>query len=163
VAGEVAKRFDGVPDKERIVYIKSAPDVEYGVVVRLIDALRERGITMIGLVAEKPKPEADSDRGREPGEPGAAPAPDVAGVVVEVTPDGCGNVTYAVEGRKVSARLLTSRLRDRLSRAASKSVIILAPKSVAYAQVVRVIDSAKNAGATDIGLQVNYVEPTHRP
>jgi biopolymer transport protein ExbD len=159
VAVEVSKRLDGASDEKRVVYIKSAPEVEYGVIVRLIDALRARGITRIGLVAEKPKPEAGAGGTGLPrgADGGTAPLPD--GVVVEVAPDGRGHMTYAVEGRKVPARSVVARLRERLSRAANKNVIILAPTSVTYAQVVRVIEWAKNAGATAIALEQNFVGP----
>lgn len=45
---------DKSPD-ERIVYIKSGVDVEYGRVVEAIDTIRKQGIDKIGLVAEKKK------------------------------------------------------------------------------------------------------------
>lgn len=45
---------DKSPD-ERIVYIKSGVDVEYGRVVEAIDTIRKQDIDKIGLVAEKKK------------------------------------------------------------------------------------------------------------
>jgi len=45
---------DKAPDK-RIVYIKSGVDVEYGTVVKAIDAIRKQDIDKIGLVADKKK------------------------------------------------------------------------------------------------------------
>ena len=41
--------------EERIVYIKSGIGVSYGQVVDIIDAVRNQGITQIGLVADKKK------------------------------------------------------------------------------------------------------------
>jgi biopolymer transport protein ExbD/biopolymer transport protein TolR len=54
--GEKVKTMmkDKAPDK-RIVYIKSGVDVEYGTVVKAIDAIRRQDIDKIGLVADKKK------------------------------------------------------------------------------------------------------------
>jgi len=54
--GEKVKTMmrDKAPDK-RIVYIKSGVDVEYGTVVKAIDAIRKQDIDKIGLVADKKK------------------------------------------------------------------------------------------------------------
>lgn len=41
--------------EERIVYIKSGIDVDYGTVVRAIDTIRKQEIDKIGLVADKKK------------------------------------------------------------------------------------------------------------
>jgi biopolymer transport protein TolR len=41
--------------EEKIVYIKSGIDVEYGTVVRAIDVIRKQEIDKIGLVADKKK------------------------------------------------------------------------------------------------------------
>jgi len=45
---------DTAPDK-RIVYIKSSVEVDYGTVVKAIDAIRKQDIQKIGLVADKKK------------------------------------------------------------------------------------------------------------
>lgn len=41
--------------QERIVYIKAGIDVDYGTVVKAIDAIRKQEIDRIGLVADKKK------------------------------------------------------------------------------------------------------------
>lgn len=51
---------DKAPDK-RIVYIKSGVDVEYGTVVKAIDAIRKQDIDKIGLVADKKKGGAEAN------------------------------------------------------------------------------------------------------
>ena len=51
---------DKAPDK-RIVYIKSGVDVEYGTVVKAIDAIRKQDIDKIGLVADKKKGGAETN------------------------------------------------------------------------------------------------------
>ena len=42
-------------EEEKIVYIKSGIEVQYGEVVKVINAVREKGIDKIGLVADKKK------------------------------------------------------------------------------------------------------------
>lgn len=45
---------DKAPD-QRIVYIKSGVDVDYGTVVQAIDVIRKQDIDKVGLVADKKK------------------------------------------------------------------------------------------------------------
>ena len=58
--GQVEKALQNKEGKERIVYIKSGVNVNYGEVVRVINAVREKGIDKIGLVADKKKKGAAS-------------------------------------------------------------------------------------------------------
>jgi len=51
---DVEKALSKKKEEEKIVYIKSGFDVQYGEVVKVINAVREKGIDKIGLVA-KPK------------------------------------------------------------------------------------------------------------
>jgi len=46
---------------ERIVYIKSGIDVDYGTVVKAIDAIRKQEIDKIGLVADRKKGTGSSE------------------------------------------------------------------------------------------------------
>ena|SRR2546425_4906951 len=52
---EVEKSLANKEKKDRVVYIKSGVGVSYGEVVRVINAVREKGIDQIGLVADKKK------------------------------------------------------------------------------------------------------------
>ena len=52
---EVEKSLSSKEKKDRVVYIKSGVGVSYGEVVRVINAVREKGIDQIGLVADKKK------------------------------------------------------------------------------------------------------------
>ena len=52
---EVDKALSSKEKKDRIVYVKSGIGVSYGEVVRVINAVREKGIDQIGLVADKKK------------------------------------------------------------------------------------------------------------
>lgn len=53
--GQVEKALQNKEGKERIVYVKSGVNVNYGEVVKVINAVREKGIDKIGLVADKKK------------------------------------------------------------------------------------------------------------
>ncbi|MEO8436316.1 MAG: biopolymer transporter ExbD [Pyrinomonadaceae bacterium] len=52
---EVEKALEKKKEDERIVYIKSGVGVSYGEVVNVINAVREKGVDRIGLVADKKK------------------------------------------------------------------------------------------------------------
>ena len=60
----VEKALANKKEEDKIVYIKSGIDVSYGEVVKIINAVREKGVDKIGLVADKKK-----------GKAAAAPAP----------------------------------------------------------------------------------------
>ena len=61
----VEKALSTKKEEDKIVYIKSGVDVSYGEVVKIINAVREKGVDKIGLVADKKKGKAAQ----------AAPAP----------------------------------------------------------------------------------------
>ena len=52
---QVEKALQNKKEEEKIVYVKSGVNVNYGEVVRVINAVREKGIDKIGLVADKKK------------------------------------------------------------------------------------------------------------
>jgi len=52
---QVAKALAHKKEEEKIVYIKSGVEVSYGEVVKVINAVREKGVDKIGLVADKVK------------------------------------------------------------------------------------------------------------
>ena len=53
---------------------------------------------------------------------------------------------------------LSSVLKDLLDQRPDKTVYIKAPKSKNYGDIVAVIDSIKSAGASPVGLQIDYLE-----
>jgi biopolymer transport protein ExbD/biopolymer transport protein TolR len=63
---KVSKAMENKKPEERIVYIKSDVEADYGSVVEVINTIRQAGIDQIGLVADKKKGA------------GAAPAPSPA-------------------------------------------------------------------------------------
>ena len=52
---EVEKALEKKKEEDRIVYVKSGIGVSYGEVVNVINAVREKGVDKIGLVADKKK------------------------------------------------------------------------------------------------------------
>lgn len=52
---QVEKALANKKEEEKIVYIKSGVNVNYGEVVKVINAVRDKGIDKIGLVADKKK------------------------------------------------------------------------------------------------------------
>ena len=63
---EIDSKMATKEDKDRIVYIRSDVNANYGAVVETINLIRDSGIDQIGLVADKRK---------ESGAPAPAPAP----------------------------------------------------------------------------------------
>jgi biopolymer transport protein ExbD len=56
----VEKAVANKKEDEKIFYIKSGVQVSYGEVVNVINAVREKGIDRIGLVADKKKGEGQA-------------------------------------------------------------------------------------------------------
>lgn len=52
---QVEKALANKKEQDKIVYIKSGVEVSYGEVVKVINAVREKGVDKIGLVADKVK------------------------------------------------------------------------------------------------------------
>lgn len=52
---QVEKALASKKEEDKIVYIKSGVEVSYGEVVKVINAVREKGVDKIGLVADKKK------------------------------------------------------------------------------------------------------------
>src|ERR1043165_5837676 len=52
---QVEKALANKKEEDKIVYIKSGVNVNYGEVVKVINAVREKGVDKIGLVADKKK------------------------------------------------------------------------------------------------------------
>ncbi|MCA1620229.1 MAG: biopolymer transporter ExbD [Acidobacteria bacterium] len=67
---EIDQKMAGKVDTERIVYIRSDVNANYGAVVETINLIRDAGIDQIGLVADKKK-----GPGAEGGAAAPAPAP----------------------------------------------------------------------------------------
>lgn len=69
---------------------------------------------------------------------------------------------YDVIQRRFQNRVYRDELRDRVdlpdSVRVERTVFIKAPRMIPYAEVVRVLDAIKGAGATPVGLQIDYLD-----
>lgn len=63
-----------------------------------------------------------------------------------------------INSRPVPLNELEKRLASILKERAEKTVFIKARKTLAYGDVVRIVDIAKSAGAQPIGLQIDYLQ-----
>lgn len=52
---QVEKALQTKKEEDKVVYVKSGVEVSYGEVVKVINAVREKGVDKIGLVADKKK------------------------------------------------------------------------------------------------------------
>jgi biopolymer transport protein TolR len=52
---QVEKALANKKEQDKIVYIKSGVEVSYGEVVKVINAVREKGVDKIGLIADRKK------------------------------------------------------------------------------------------------------------
>ena len=52
---KIKAEMEGKTPSERIVYVKSGIEVDYGTVVQAIDTIRKQDIDKVGLVADKAK------------------------------------------------------------------------------------------------------------
>lgn len=68
---KIQKQMETKSAEERIVYVKSDVNANYGSVVEVINTVRQAGVDQIGLVADKKKGGAG---GAAPAAPAAAPA-----------------------------------------------------------------------------------------
>ena len=69
---------------------------------------------------------------------------------------------YDVIQQRFQNRVYRDELRDRVdlpdSVRVERTVFIKAPRMIPYAEVVRVLDAIKGAGATPVGLQIDYLD-----
>lgn len=168
VAGRVREVLKGRPPAEQTVYIKASRGLAYGYVVSIIDRLREAGIEQIGLVAESDKEaRRDADRNarpqdQRPASPSQQQPPNEADaegpLVVKVTLTAKGLLRIKLNERAVRLANLEAAARRRLANRQDKTVTVLAPQRASYAEVVRIVDALKGAGASPIGLQLDYLQ-----
>ena len=71
---EIDQKMAAKQEEERIVYIRSDINANYGQVVETINLIRDSGIDQIGLVADKRKGAGEGGEGAAEPAPAAAPA-----------------------------------------------------------------------------------------
>jgi biopolymer transport protein ExbD len=81
--------------------------------------------------------------------------------VVAVSADALGRISrITLNDEPVAEDQLIAQLRERLAAQppSQKTVFIQAPRHALYGEVVRIVDRAKQAGATPIGLQIDSIQ-----
>jgi len=77
-------------------------------------------------------------------------------------PNKLATALYDVFQQRFQNHVYRDELRDRVdlpdSVRVERTVFIKAPQMIPYAEVVRVLDAIKGAGATPIGLQIDYLD-----
>ena len=167
---KVKQAFKDKPPDEQIVYIKAMCPVKYGVIVSVIEAVREAGFDSIGLVSDKRK---GADKSPAPGTKSTAEGDGKIATVPEPVqrdnaprPTPSETVLIEVESmalvrlnaEAMSLQGLRITLERLLNGRSNKTVFIKAPKDMIYCDVLKVIDIVKGAGARPIGLQAGNLK-----
>jgi biopolymer transport protein ExbD len=100
-----------------------------------------------GLDVTLPEETADSDQ----------PAP-VHHIVLEYTSDK----RLSINKRDVTLPDLTERLRELYDDRTDKTMFVMAAGSLRYGDIVRVIDAAKGAGVTRVGIVTEHMRGVNR-
>lgn len=79
-------------------------------------------------------------------------------LVVEVKSGSGLAQTVELNSKPMQLPELYTTLKDLLEQRPDKTVFIKAPKDKPYGDIVAVIDAVKGAGATPIGLQIDYLQ-----
>ncbi len=171
IAQRVKEILKDKPPDEQVVYIKASRWLRYGIVVSVIDIVREAGFDRIGLVAEREKPTAGETKSQaavtNPIPPtqkefkqsqASATALSEALLVVDLKLSTAGKMFVQLNSKPMALTKLEARMKNILTGREDKTVFIRAPKRMLYGDVVTVIDALKGAGAQPIGLQIQYLE-----
>ena len=78
-------------------------------------------------------------------------------LVVDVKPGSGPDQMVELNRKPMSLIDLGTTLADVLSQRGDKTVFLKAPKDKPYGEVMRVIDVIKGAGASPVGLQIDYL------
>jgi len=94
-----------------------------------------------------------------PDKPQANDPPSLPGLLMVVVKSGSG-LDQTVELNSVALGLPEFRvtLRDLLEQRPDRTVYVKAPKDKKYGDIVAVIDAIKGAGASPIGLQIDFLD-----
>jgi biopolymer transport protein ExbD len=82
--------------------------------------------------------------------PGAASAQSASTKSIRIYLEGNGNIT--IDGNRVRPWMVQSRVREFLDATGDSSVLIVTDRNVPADKLIEVVDQARLAGATDIGV-----------
>lgn len=183
VGEKVSRLLAGTAEASRIVYIRAGYFLDYGQVAKVIDSLRKVGVSRIGLSVESaagaggpsvlrlqipPEPNENDDLSKL--------KPNPLTLVVSISKDLKLKLNQELVGNLDEPTKLTQMLSDVLQKRkeqhvykpgmetrndvsederVEKTVVVKAQRSTRYADVVRLIDAIKGAGANPIVLQID--------
>ena len=127
------------PDKGVMAEINMIPLIDVSLILLIIFMVMTPFLVQSQITVQLPK----SSQG------GAAEQDAI--VRVQIEPQG----RITVEGKQVTLANLENELTLRLSKAAKRTVLVQADKSVPVEQVIQVFDIAKKLGAGKLGIAVN--------
>lgn len=82
--------------------------------------------------------------------PGAASAQSASTKSIRIYLEGNGNIT--IDGNRVRPWMVQSRVREFLDATGDSSVLIVTDRNVPADKLIEVVDQARLAGATDVGV-----------
>jgi biopolymer transport protein ExbD len=135
-------------DREQQLYIKADARTPYADVMRVLEAVRSAGVagpTLLTAQQELPAPGSIvPPKGLEVN----LDAPSSSGsIMVQVLSSGQQPPTLRINRQTVSSEALQSTLTEAFQNRSDKLVLVNADGQLAFAQVVRVIDTCRSAGA----------------
>ncbi|HMF55395.1 MAG TPA: biopolymer transporter ExbD [Pyrinomonadaceae bacterium] len=165
IVAEVGRRLQDLPEEERTVFIKTAPEVSYGAFVRILDNILAHGYERIGLVRSKTqaRPAARSAREANAGErSGLRVASGETMLVITVEAVRRGQTIIRIGANPVPLHNLASRIHALLIERAVRDVNIEAPATIQYQFIVPVIDEVKAGGAETIRFSMALTQMSER-
>lgn len=182
VGEKVSPQLSGQKDSDKIVFFAGSYNLDYGVVVKLIDALRKVGVVKIGLLVDQAGSKGrNSFRVQIPAEPNpnddlSKLKPNPLTLVASMSKDLKLRLNQDPMGEASDPTTLTQKLAGIFQQRKAvhayqpgmetrtdvpederleKTVVIKAPRSIRYVDVIHLIDAVKGAGANPIVLQVD--------
>ena len=160
---EIFRLLNGQQAAGREVFVAASFAIDYLNVVKILDNVRRQGVNSVGLLVERqPGKDAPSVfKIQIPAEPAVDEVlplkPDPLTLLVSIGVLDRLQLNREPMGNTVDPATLTETLSKifQQRKEHEKAVVIKALRSTRYAEVVRVIDAAKGAGANPISLQID--------
>lgn len=181
---QISRLLKGQAEANRIVYIAGGNLVDYGNVLKVIDNARKEGVNSLGLLVDQQSRSGDAPSllsvqipaELDPNEDLSKLKPNPLTLVVSISRDLKLDLNRLPMGEAADTAKLTQMLtqvfQTRKEQRAykpgmetrtdlpedervEKTIVVKAPRSTRYGDVVRLIDAIKGAGANPIVLQID--------
>jgi biopolymer transport protein ExbD len=135
-------------DHQQKLYIKADARTPYADVMRVLEAVRSAGVAGPTLLTAQQESPAPASIVLPKGLEVFLDAPSSSGsIMVQVLSSGQQSPTLRINHQTVSSEALQSTLTEAFQNRSDKLVLVNADGQLAFAQVVRVIDTCRSAGA----------------